>query len=140
MAIMEYGKLVESIYSAFTRQDTRYILDQLAEDVEWVVFGPSSIPFAGTWYGRENVGRFFATIRSTQKTSRIAVTEIIATGKTVVATIRYSGIVAATGRRFDTSAVHVFTFQGGRVTSFRDYFDTAQMEAAYSSTAQFVAA
>jgi ketosteroid isomerase-like protein len=140
VAIMENGKLVESIYAAFTRQDTGYILDQLAEDVEWVVFGPSSIPFAGTWYGRENVGRFFATIRSTQKTSRIAITEIIATGKTVVATIRYSGIVAATGRRFDTSAVHVFTFRGGKVASFRDYFDTAQVEAAYSSTARFAAA
>jgi ketosteroid isomerase-like protein len=137
---MEYGKLVESIYTAFAQQDTRYILDQLGEDVEWVVFGPSSIPFAGTWYGRENVGRFFATIRSTQKHSRIAITEIIATGKTVVATIRYSGIVIATGRRFDTSAVQVFTFRGGRVASFRDYFDTAQVEAAYSSTAQFVAA
>jgi len=137
---MEYGKLVESIYAAFARQDTRYILDQLADDVEWVVFGPSSIPFAGTWYGRENVGRFFASIRSTQKAPRVAVTEIIASGKTVVATVRYSGTVTATGRRFDTSAVHVFTFRGGKVASFRDYFDTAQLEAAYSSTARSAAA
>jgi hypothetical protein len=137
---MEYGKLVESIYNAFTRQDIRYILDQLAEDVEWVVFGPSSIPFAGTWYGRDNVGRFFATMRSTQKHTRIAITEIIASGKTVVATIRYSGIVTATNRRFDTSAVHIFTFRAGKVASFRDYFDTAQMEAAYSSTARSAAA
>lgn len=116
------------------------MLDQLTEDVEWVVFGPSSIPFAGSWYGKEQVGRILATIRATQRTPRVVVTEIIAHGKTVVATIRWSGFVTATGRAFDTSAVHVFTFRNGKIASFRDYFDTAQLDAAYSAQARSAAA
>ena len=137
---MDYGKQVESLYSAFSRGDIGCILSQLADDVEWVVFGPESIPFTGTHIGRHAVGRVLAMIDTTQKGSRVAVTEILAAGKNVVATVRYSGRVAATGRAFDTSAVHMFTFRNGKVASFRDYFDTAQLEEAYSAVSRSAAA
>src|SRR6266700_3912834 len=104
---MDYGTQVESLYAAFSRRDTGYILSQLTDDVEWVVFGPPSVPFTGTYYGREAVGGVLSLIHATQNNHRVAVTEILTSGKSVVATVRYSGKVAATSRGFDTSAVHV---------------------------------
>ena len=33
----------------------------------------------------------------------------------------------ATGRRFDMQWVHLFTIDGGRVTRFEEFYDTAQI-------------
>src|SRR5437879_6524737 len=137
---MDYGTQVEGLYAAFSRRDTGYILNQLTDDVEWVVFGPPSVPFTGAYYGREAVGRVLSMILNTQNNHRVAITEILTAGKSVVATVRYSGRVAATSRGFDTSAVHMFTFRNGKVASFRDYFDTAQLAAAYTPASRSAAA
>ena len=137
---MDNARLVGHLYAAFERGDIAYIVNQLADDVEWVVFGPSSVPFTGAYYGRDAVRRFFSVIHATQNNPRVAVTEIVASGKTVVASVRYSGQVSATGGAFDTSAVHIFTCRGGRIASLRDYFDTAQLAAAYAAPARSAAA
>ena len=137
---MDNRKLIEGFYSAFSRCDSKYILGHVTDDVEWVEFGPSTIPFSGAHHGREGVARFFAVVAATQKAQRVHVTEIFSSGNAVIATIRYSGRVASTGRMFDTSAVHLFTFRGGKIASFRDYFDTAQLAHAYTAMARTAAA
>jgi len=88
---MDYAAQIESLYAAFSRRDTGCILNQLTDDVEWVVFGPPSVPFTGTCYGREAVQRALSTIHASQSRHCVAVTEILAAGDSVVATVRYSG-------------------------------------------------
>ena len=137
---MDHHKLIESLYAAFSRGDLDTILRNVTDDVEWVEFGPASIPFTGVHHGRESVKRCLTLVKVTQSDLRIRITEFVSAGDTVVAAIRYSGRVTATGRAFDTSAVQVFTFRDGKVASFRDYFDTAQLATAYTPKARTVAA
>ena len=132
--------MIESLYAAFSRGDLDSILRNVTDDVEWVEFGPPSIPFTGVHHGWESVKRCLTLVKVTQSDLRIRITEFISAGDTVVAAIRCSGRVTATGRAFDTSAVQVFTFRDGKVASFRDYFDTAQLATAYTQKARTVAA
>lgn len=137
---MELRKLIEDLYAAFSRGDLDTILRNVTDDVEWVEFGPTAIPFTGVHHGRESVKRCLTLVKVTQSGLRIRITEFVSAGDTVVAAIRYSGRVIATGRAFDSSAVQIFTFRNGKVASFRDYFDTAQLATAYTQKARTVAA
>ena len=137
---MDNGKLIENIYAAFNRGDHSFVVKNITDDVEWVEFGPSSIPYTGVHHGRGSVEHCLSIMRTTQSEQRIRITEIVSAGETVVATIRYSGLVNTTGRAFDTSAAQVFTIRNGKVASFRNYFDTAQLATAYTRMARTAAA
>jgi hypothetical protein len=57
----------------------------LADDVEWLVAGPSAIlPWAGTFQGKEEVSRWFQLLRETMEYEQFDVREFIASGDTVV--------------------------------------------------------
>jgi uncharacterized protein YbjT (DUF2867 family) len=47
----------------------------------------------------------------------------------VVAEVRYSGTFTATGRELDTQGCHVWKLRDGKVTAFRQYVDTSQLQA-----------
>ncbi len=47
MSEQQNAELIKSVYDAFGRGDLAYILDRLAEDVDWTLEGPAIIPYAG---------------------------------------------------------------------------------------------
>ena len=47
---------------------------------------------------------------------------------------RYTGKYLATGTAVDSQYCHVFTFKGGKVTSFQQYTDTAQFQKAMGAS------
>lgn len=53
-------QLVADVYAAFGRGDIAFVLNALADDVEWHFPGPEGIPLTGNRRGREQVAQFFA--------------------------------------------------------------------------------
>ena len=49
-------------------------------------------------------------------------------GDTVVAEGRYTGTHKATGKSLDAQFCHVLRFKDGKVTSFQQFVDTAQLQ------------
>jgi uncharacterized protein len=49
-------------------------------------------------------------------------------GDTVVVEGRYTGTFKATGKSLDAQVCHVFKFRDGKLTSFQQFVDTAQMQ------------
>ena len=49
VAVLQQG------YEAFGHGDIPAVLELLTDDVEWTMQGPSVIPFAGTFRGREGI-------------------------------------------------------------------------------------
>jgi hypothetical protein len=41
---------------------------------------------------------------------------------------RYTGTYKKTGRKFDAQVCHVWKIRDGKITSFQQYVDTAQMQ------------
>src|SRR5579884_2806620 len=104
--------LVRAMYAAFARGDVQMILDNCAEDIEWVLEGPATIPFAGKKRGRAQVQQFFEALATTQKDQKLTTELMVAQGDHVATLGRYSGSVVATGKAFEGPIGHFFTIRG----------------------------
>lgn len=126
---------VRALYAAFARNDIPAVLEGLSEDVEWTWYGPSELPFAGTWKGRESVAKWFGIIADTAEFRRWdpAEFEFVAQGDTVVVRGYEEAIAKPTGRQFDVQWVQFMTIRDGKITRFRQFPDTAAVGAAFAS-------
>lgn len=137
MSEQENLKLVQNAYDAFKRGDVNGVLGTLADDVQWTTPGPSNImPFAGKRRGREEVANFFKALSDAEDVLEFEPKEFIAQGDKVAVVGNYSGRVKSTGKTATTEWVHVFTISNGKVTNFREYFDTAIALEAYKTGTQ----
>jgi len=92
---------------------------------------PDSIPFGGTFEGREGFAEYLGGISSTIAMEAFGVDEIFADGERVVVLGRETSLVHATGKRYTMSWVHVLTVRNERVIHMREYNDTAAMQDAF---------
>ena len=135
MSEQQNTALIQEIYAAFSRGDIAGILSRVTDDVQWTTEGPPVIPYAGKMVGRDQVQKFFSALSSTQENMKLTTDGIIAQGDQVATHGRYSGVVKATGKRFDGPIAHIFTIRDGKVSRFLDIIDTAQMVDAYTAPA-----
>ena len=134
MSEQQNTELVQSLYAAFAKGDVQTILDHLTSDVEWILEGPSILPFSGKRHGIAEVKQFFEALAGTQTNMKLTPQQFVAQGDMVAMVGRYSGTVTATGKSFDGPLAHFFTIRGGKCVRFVDVADTAGMADAYQST------
>jgi hypothetical protein len=129
---------VRSAYAAFTRGDVQGVLDLLTDDVEWELPGPSQIPYAGIFHGKNDVAEFFRILAQTEDVEQFQPQRFFSDGDMVIVTGRYAARVKNTGKNATTDWVHAFTFRNGKVARWREYFDTASFAKAYEKAAAAV--
>ena len=129
----ENVRTVRELYACFFGQgDIPGALRLLTDDVEWWLAGPCDIlPWAGTWHGREQVGRFLAAFPETLEIQAFEPRTFVAQGETVVVLGWERARVKPTDRICETEWVMVFTLRAGKIARFRQYHDTAAWVAAY---------
>jgi ketosteroid isomerase-like protein len=133
MSAEDNVKIAQEGYAAFGRGDIPAILELLTDDIEWIEPGPPDvIPAAGTYRGKEDVGRFFATLSESVDIHRFEPHEFIAQGDHVVVLIHSESTVKRTGRAVTDHLAQVWTFEGGKVARFEIFSDTAAVVAANS--------
>jgi ketosteroid isomerase-like protein len=120
-------RLADDMYAAFLRGDLDALLAGPAEDVDWQVVGPPSIPFAGAVRGRKAVRGLLEKSFATLEDQMPEVLDVAAQGDAVMVLARETGRFKPTGRTYEVHWVQVFTFRGGKVVKFREYADTAAM-------------
>jgi ketosteroid isomerase-like protein len=123
-------KVVQDIYAAFGRGDLPAMLGMLAEDVRWFFPRGEVIPWGGERRGRDGVTQFFAALLQQVDFELFEPRSFVAEGERVLVTGAERMRVKATGRTCAVEWVHAFTLRDGRVTEFREYTDTAAIEAA----------
>lgn len=124
-------QLVADVYAAFGRGDIAFVLNALADDVEWHFPGPEGIPLTGNRRGREQVAQFFVAISETLDVEAFDVEEMIAQGEKVIALGHERMRCKATGRTYEACLAHVFALQDGKIASFREYTDTTAIAHPY---------
>src|SRR5580698_10008087 len=99
MSVEENVQSAKEGYAAFGRGDVPAILELLADDIEWIEPGPPDLlPAAGTYRGKEEVGRFFATIGENLDIHKFEPHEFIAQDDHVVVLVSTEATVKPTGR------------------------------------------
>ena len=127
-------RLVRYVYEKFRSGDVESFLDSLHPDIEWQVPQMAGVPFAGTWRRREGVSQFLRKLIESQEVLDFRAEQFIAQGNKVVVLGRFVMHVKSTGRESASDWAHVWTLNGGKVTHFREYVDTATVTRAHDAS------
>jgi len=128
-------RLLKEIYAERERTGSLRdgVLSRATEDIEWWAAGPRALlPWAGTWKGRDAVAHWFEVLNGTLEYDLWEPRETFGIGDTAVEIIRAGGRVRASGRRYESEIVRVWTFRGGKLARVRSFYDTAAYVAAMS--------
>jgi uncharacterized protein len=118
-------EFVKSIYGAFGRGDVPAVLGAFADDIEW--FEAEGMPYGGLHRGGEAiVQNVFGPISEDVEGFAITPEELIGSGATVAAVVRYTGTGKATGKALDVPVVHVWDIRDGKLARFRQFIDTVE--------------
>jgi ketosteroid isomerase-like protein len=118
-------ELVKGIYGAFARGDVPAVLGSFADDIEW--FEAEGMPYGGLHRGGEAVAQnVFGPITEDVEGFTVTPDELIGSGATVAAVVRYAGTGKATGKALDVPAVHVWDIRDGKAVRFRQFIDTVK--------------
>jgi ketosteroid isomerase-like protein len=128
-------RIIEDAYAAFAKGDIQSILDQVTDDVDWINEGPESIPYAGTFKGRQEVQRFFYGMGSTLDNGRVTASEWLSDGANVASIGRFTATVKESGKQIDVPVAHFFTLRDGKIARWIGFSDTARVAQAYAGAA-----
>jgi ketosteroid isomerase-like protein len=118
-------ELVEGVYGAFARGDVPAVLGAFTDDIEW--FEAEGMPYGGLHRGPEAVAQnVFGPISEDVEGFAVTPEELIGSGATVVAVVRYTGTGKATGMALDVPVVHVWDIRDGKLARFRQFIDTVK--------------
>jgi ketosteroid isomerase-like protein len=118
-------EFVKGIYGAFSRGDVPAVLGAFADDIEW--FEAEGMPYGGLHRGPEAVAQnVFGPITEDVEGFAITPEELIGSGTTVAAVVRYTGTGKATGKALDVPVVHVWDISDGKLARFRQFIDTVK--------------
>jgi uncharacterized protein len=117
---------VRGLYEAFARGDVPAVLDGFTDDIDW--YTPDSLPFGGSFQGRDAVAGFFQSLPKYYEELRVEPDEYVATGDRVVAIGHHRGRTTS-GNSFEIPFAMVWTVTDGKASTFREHTDTAAFSA-----------
>ena len=116
--------VVRGVYEAFGRGDVAAVLGAMADDVEW--HEAEGMPYGGVYRGGQAVAEnVFGPVMRDIPNFAVSPEELIGSGDTVAAVVRYTGTGQATGKQLDLPVVHVWDVRDGKIACFRQFIDTA---------------
>jgi ketosteroid isomerase-like protein len=119
---------VKAAYDAFGKGDVAAVVGAFDANIVWNA--AESHPYAdrNPYRGPDGVlNGLFARIAEEWEDFLVAPKQFTSAGNRVVAEGRYTGKYKGTGSRIDMQFAHVWTVEGGRITAFQQYTDTAQL-------------
>ena len=131
MSEQENTAVVQRAYDNFKTGNIQALLDQMSEDATWQLPEIEGVAIGGKRTGRDGIKDFFETLARDQEVLEFEPRESVAQGDRVVSLGDYKWRVKETGREFASDFVHIFTIKDGRITAFREHFDSAVVAAAY---------
>jgi ketosteroid isomerase-like protein len=123
---------VRDLYEAFGRRDMATVLEAMDPAVSWREAESNPYkPDGEAWIGPDAVlQNLFTRLGSEWDTFTVTPRTFIDAGDRVVVEGRYTGTFGATGKSLDAQFCHVWHVANGKVRSFQQYTDTAQLQAA----------
>jgi ketosteroid isomerase-like protein len=131
MDAQDNKRLVLEGYRLFQGGDIPGMLAYAHDDAEWIAPEAEAVPFAGSFHGKAEVGRFFSELLTAMHPTRFVIKDVIAENDKVVVLGEAMWMVRATGRTYDSQWVHVFTMRDDKFIRVDSLYDTASAERAF---------
>jgi hypothetical protein len=131
IAVADNVALARGGYAAFAAGDIPAVLSLFDDDLVWSTL--PSIRFGGVYHGPQGAADFFATLPEIYAELNVVPERFIDAGETVVVQGAHRGR-SISGSAFEAPFVHVWTWRGGKATSFSEVMDSATVSAALAET------
>jgi len=131
MSTQSNVEVVKAAYAAFGAGDIQKLLSLMTSDIVWEFPASKVIPWAGTFKGPAEVGRFFAALMEHGEPEAFEPLSFVASDDRVVVLGRERFRVKSTGLTWACEWAHAFTVRDGKIARFREYTDTAAMASAF---------
>ena len=127
---MSNVQVAKDIYAAFGRGDIPTVLGGFHPEIEWrQAEGHPYQSDGAVWVGPQAVlEKLFMRIGSEWEGFTVTVVKLHDAGEYVVMEGRYTGTFKPSGKSLDAQACHVLRFRDGKLLSFQQYVDTAQLQ------------
>lgn len=122
---------VQEVFARFGRGDVPAIVEMLDDDVVIDFYGPSVVPYAGHWAGKNSARKFFETVLANVEIHQFDPLEFIAERDKVVVFGHLRLTAKPTGGAIESDFVHVITVKDGKWTHFRDFMNSVVAAAAF---------
>jgi uncharacterized protein len=122
---------VRDAYDCFGRGDIPTLLGLMDPNIEWSeAEGNPYQPSGKAWKGPDAiVQNLFAKLGADfDSTFAVLPKDFHDAGDTVVVEGRYTGTFKATGKSLDAQFCHVLKLRNGKIISFQQFVDTAQLQ------------
>jgi hypothetical protein len=127
-ASMSNVTTMQNLYAAFGRGDIETVLGGMDPNIEWREAESNPYDSGEPWIGPEAIlNNLFVKLGGEWDGFAANPKEFHDAGDTVVVEGRYTGTYKATGKNVDAQMTHVWRLRDGKVTSFQQYVDTAQL-------------
>lgn len=114
--------IAREMYEAFNRGDIDTVLENMADDVEWIE--PEGAVDGGTYRGPRSIAtELFEPVEGLFESFTVDVDRYLAGGDCTVVVGHFRGVTTA-GDSFDIPCVHLVEFEDGKMTRFQNYADT----------------
>ena len=122
-------EIVEGMYEAFAAGDGGAVLAKFSPDIIWNEAESNSLADGNPYTGPQAVAEgVFGRLAQEWETFTLTDQTIYAVGEDMVlATGRYRGTHAVTGKSINAQHSHIWWFEDGLVTRFQQYTDTKQL-------------
>ena len=132
---MSNVSVVRDIYAAFGRGEVPVVLGAFDAKIEWrQAEGNPYEPSGKAWVGPDAVlQKLFMRLGAEWDGFVVHPKVFHDAGATVVVEARYTGTYKSSGKALDAQVCHVWKIRDGKVTSFQQYVDTAQLQSVMRS-------
>lgn len=122
--------LARDLYAAFGRGEIDKVLGAMDPGIEWREAEGNPYQMDGSpWHGVDAVVQnLFVRLGSDWTGFTVHPKEFHDAGDTVVVEVRYTAKHNETGKELDAQACHVWRMKDGKITSFQQFVDTAQLQ------------
>ncbi len=130
---MSTADLVNKSYTCFQSGDIPGLMETYSDNIEFIIKGDDSVPYAGTFRGKEALMGFFQKLDQTVEFSKFDLIELVTDGNTAVGFVDMSGTVRASGKSMGSIVVHRIHVENGEIVRFEDFPDTQDVHEAFQS-------
>ena len=122
-------EIIQGLYDAFAVGDGGAVLATFSPDIVWNEAESNSLAEGNPYIGPQAVAEgVFGRIGQEWDTFTLTDQTIYGVGEDMVlATGRYEGTHATTGKSINAQHVHLWWFEDGMITRFQQYVDTKQL-------------
>jgi uncharacterized protein len=131
--VSELEQVVREFYRAVSSGDSNGVLNLLSDDICWTIPGPSVIPYAGTFHGKDGVAEFFRILAEHEDLQSFVANQLILDEPKGIACVLgcETAVAIKTGRTFTTSWSEIFWVSEGQIAKFEEHIDTFELAEAY---------